>query len=97
MDDGKIIIKVIRSFKNKIETKVISGGILKSNKGINLPGTILKNSTLTISDKKNIRLAIKLGIDWIALSFVQSPKDISEIKNYNKIYLLWLKLRNQAL
>ncbi len=80
LDDGKIVIKVIKSTKNKIESKVISGGILKSNKGINLPGTILKNSPLTITDKKNIKLAIKLGIDWIALSFVQSPRDIKEIK-----------------
>ena len=80
LDDGKIVIKVIKSTKNKIESKVISGGILKSNKGINLPGTILKNSPITITDKKNIKLAIKLGIDWIALSFVQSPRDIKEIK-----------------
>ena len=80
IDDGKIKLKVLSVSKTTIKTKVILGGVLKSKKGLNLPSTILKNSALTSSDKKNVRDGIKLGIDWIALSFIQSPDDIKDLR-----------------
>ncbi len=84
IDDGKIKLKVLKVYKNIIETKVISEGILKSKKGINLPETVLKNSALTSADKKNVKKAIELGVDWIALSFIQSPEDIKDLRKICK-------------
>tara|TARA_Y100000996_G_scaffold388034_1_gene347300 strand:+ start:594 stop:2012 length:1419 start_codon:yes stop_codon:yes gene_type:complete len=80
IDDGKIKLKVLKISKKIIEARVILEGILKSNKGINLPETILKNSALTPSDKKYAKAGIKLGVDWIALSFIQSPEDIKDLR-----------------
>ena len=79
IDDGKIKLKVLKVSKNIIETKVLLDGVLKSKKGINLPETVLKNSALTSADKKNVKKGMKLGVDWIALSFIQSPEDLSLI------------------
>ena len=84
IDDGKIKLKVLKVSKNIIETKVISEGVLKSKKGINLPETILKNSALTLADKKNVKKAMELGVDWIALSFIQSPEDIKDLRKICK-------------
>tara|TARA_X000000368_G_scaffold217535_2_gene171672 strand:- start:12985 stop:14403 length:1419 start_codon:yes stop_codon:yes gene_type:complete len=84
IDDGKIKLKALKVSKNFIETKVILEGTLSSKKGINLPETILKNSSLTELDKKNVRIAMKLGIDWIALSFIQSPDDIKDLRKICK-------------
>ncbi len=84
IDDGKIKLKVLKVSKNIIEARVILEGILKSKKGINLPDTVLKNSALTESDKKNVRQGIKYGVDWIALSFIQTPRDISDLRKICK-------------
>ena len=84
IDDGKIKLKVLKVSKNIIETKVISDGVLKSKKGINLPETVLKNSALTLADKKNVKKGMELGVDWIALSFIQSPEDIKDLRKICK-------------
>ncbi len=84
IDDGKIKLKVLKVSNNTIETRVILEGILKSKKGINLPETVLKSSSLTYSDKKNVKKSIELGVDWIALSFIQSPEDIKDLRNICK-------------
>ena len=84
IDDGKIKLKVLKVSKNIIEAKVILEGVLKSKKGINLPETVLKSSALTLSDKKNVKIGIKHGIDWIALSFIQSPNDIKDLRKICK-------------
>jgi len=84
IDDGKIKLKVLKVSKNIIETKVISEGVLKSKKGINLPETVLKNSALTLADKKNVKKGMELGVDWIALSFIQSPEDIKDLRKICK-------------
>ena len=84
IDDGKIKLKVLKVYKNIIETKVLLEGVLKSKKGINLPETVLKNSALTSKDKKNVKKGIELGVDWIALSFIQSPEDIKDLRKICK-------------
>ena len=84
IDDGKIKLKVLKVSKNIIETKVILEGVLKSKKGINLPETVLKNSALTSADKKNVKKGMELGVDWIALSFIQSPEDIKDLRKICK-------------
>ena len=84
IDDGKIKLKALKVSKNIIEARVILEGILKSKKGINLPETVLKNSALTVSDKKNVKKGIELGVDWIALSFIQTPEDIIDLRKICK-------------
>ena len=81
IDDGKIKLKVLKVSKKIIEVKVLQEGKIKSNKGINLPETYLNTSPLTEIDIKNLKLAIREGIDWVALSFIQRPKDVEELKN----------------
>jgi pyruvate kinase len=80
LDDGKIHLKVTSVKINEIRTKVLQGGLLKSNKGVNLPQTNLKNSALSSIDKKFASMAVQEGVDWIALSFVQKPNDIKELR-----------------
>jgi len=80
IDDGNIHLKITSVKENFIRTKVLQGGILKSNKGLNLPQSDLKTSALSNSDKKFLRIASNLDVDWIALSFVQKPSDIKELR-----------------
>ena len=80
LDDGKIHLKVTSVKVNEIRTKVLQGGYLKSNKGVNLPQTNLKNSALSTIDKKFASMAVREGVDWVALSFVQKPNDIKELR-----------------
>ena len=90
IDDGNIHLKITSVKENLIRTKVLQGGILKSNKGLNLPKSDLKTSALSNSDKKFVRIASNLDVDWIALSFVQNPSDIKELKKLcnNKISVM---------
>ena len=80
IDDGNIHLKITSIKENLIRTKVLQGGILKSNKGLNLPQSDLKTSALSNSDKKFVKIASNLNVDWIALSFVQKPSDIKELR-----------------
>ena len=90
LDDGKIHLKVTRVRANEIKTRVLQGGYLKSNKGINLPQTNIKTSALSSIDKKFAIIAVQEGVDWIALSFVQKPNDIKELRKIclNKVSIM---------
>ena len=80
LDDGKIHLKVTSVKANEIRTKVLQGGYLKSNKGVNFPQTNIKTSALSTIDKKFANIAVQEGVDWIALSFVQKPNDIKDLR-----------------
>jgi pyruvate kinase len=85
VDDGKIMLEVIdTNGKDQVRLKIISGGILSSKKGVNLPNTKVSLPSLTEKDKKDARFALEHGVDWIALSFVRSVNDILEIKELIK-------------
>ena len=90
LDDGKLKFRVLKKNRNEIHTKVIIGGKLTSNKGLNLPDIILDTSPLTLKDKKDLKFILKNEIDWIALSFVQKLSDVLEVKKYikNKVSLV---------
>jgi len=81
LDDGKLIFKVIET-DNKyiVKAKVIQGGSLSSNKGVNLPNTKISLPALTKKDKEDAIFAIRKKVDWIALSFVRNKKDLEELK-----------------
>jgi pyruvate kinase len=82
VDDGKLILKVIKTNNvDLVQAKVIQGGELKSKKGVNLPNTNISLPALTDKDKKDALFAIKNSFDWIALSFVRTKKDVKELEN----------------
>lgn len=77
IDDGKIEVKVVDITKEKeVKVVVIVGGVLSSNKGINLPDTKISLPALTEKDLEDLEFIIEQKLDWVALSFVRSVKDI---------------------
>lgn len=80
LDDGKVRVEIIKKAPNKLSGKVIAGQKLSDRKGFNLPSVILKNSALTAKDKKDLKYALSLGVDWVAQSFVQTAEDVKEAK-----------------
>ena len=82
LDDGKLILEVISSDGKKlIQCKVIQGGVLSSNKGVNFPNTKISMPSLTEKDKGDLNFAIEMDIDWVGLSFVRSARDIIDLKH----------------
>lgn len=81
IDDGKIELRVLNTNRrDKITAKVVIGGKISNNKGVNLPDTKTTVPALTEKDRKDLQFAIKNGANWIALSFVRSPDDVKELK-----------------
>ncbi|NQV44616.1 MAG: pyruvate kinase [Rhodospirillales bacterium] len=78
LDDGKIRLTVKEFGKDYALTEVVTGGILSNHKGVNLPNVVVDVSPLTDKDREDLRFALDMGVDWIALSFVQRPEDVAE-------------------
>jgi pyruvate kinase len=82
LDDGKLIFEVLSTNgSTEVLTTVIQGGPLKSKKGVNLPNTKVSLPALTPKDMQDAIFAIKEQVDWIALSFVRTPKDLQELQD----------------
>lgn len=79
IDDGKVTLKAIKVTADTVHTETIIGGKISNNKGINLPGVAVNVPALSAKDEDDLRWAIKLGVDMIALSFVRSAKDINRV------------------
>jgi len=84
INDGRIRLKVLEFDEQRALTEVIVGGEISSNKGVNVPDLILPISPLTDKDHKDLEYALSLGVDWIAMSFVQRPEDMSELRGLVK-------------
>jgi pyruvate kinase len=82
LDDGKVEMRVekIDRASQKLHCRVVVGGVLSSNKGVNFPGVYLSVKALTAKDKTDLMFGLDQGVDWVALSFVRNPQDILEIK-----------------
>src|SRR5271154_6038696 len=80
IDDGKIRLRTWSSKPDSAEAAVEVGGELRDRKGINLPDTLLPFSAMTDKDRSDLDAALNLGVDWIALSFVQRADDVAELK-----------------
>ena len=80
VNDGYIALKVESCNKKSAVTTVKVGGYISSHKGVNLPNTKLNISAITEKDKEDLKFALKNGVDWIGLSFVQKAEDVREIK-----------------
>jgi pyruvate kinase len=77
LDDGKIRMQVIDKKADAIDAKVLVPGPLGSRKGVSMPDTILPISPITEKDKADLDFALRLGVDWVALSFVQRGEDVA--------------------
>ena len=80
LDDGKIRLRVDSVEKDRAKTTVLAGGRLTSRKGVNVPNAVLPLASLTKKDHTDLEFALRAGVDWIALSFVQRPSDIVEAR-----------------
>lgn len=88
LDDGKLKMEVMATTMEsegleagKITCKVVVGGALSNRKGVNTPTIIIPMSPMTAKDRADLTFALTLSIDWVALSFVQKPEDIVELRN----------------
>ncbi|MBK9146927.1 MAG: pyruvate kinase [Flavobacteriales bacterium] len=81
LDDGKLRLEVIGTDgRTEVTTRVVHGGLLSANKGINLPNTRVSLPCLTEKDRADLDFALEQDVDWVGLSFVRSARDIIELK-----------------
>ena len=87
LDDGKLRLEVTATDGLKrVTTRVINGGKLTANKGINLPNTKVSLPSLSEKDKQDLEFALTHNVDWVGLSFVRSARDIIELKHLIRSY-----------
>jgi pyruvate kinase len=82
IDDGLLRLRVVRKERGRVVTKVIEGGVLKEGKGINLPGIRIPGRVFTEQDRRDLEFGIKIGVDYVAMSFVRSKDDILDVKRH---------------
>ena len=82
LDDGLLEFTVLDKNETQVKAEVIRGGILKNNKGMNLPGLALSVPALTEKDKKDVDFIVNHSVDYIALSFVRSASDVKTLQDY---------------
>ncbi|UYN93320.1 MAG: pyruvate kinase [Enhydrobacter sp.] len=80
IDDGKVRLRIVAHDENTIDTEVEVAGPISDRKGVNLPNLVLPLSPMTPKDRKDLDFGLSLGVDWVALSFVQHANDIAELK-----------------
>lgn len=80
LDDGRVSLKVIDCGSDYADAEVIAGDELSNHKGLNLPGVQLPIAALTEKDRDDLVFGLDLGVDWVALSFVQRPEDMAEAR-----------------
>ncbi|MFM8700242.1 MAG: pyruvate kinase [Hyphomicrobiales bacterium] len=80
IDDGKVRLRVTNATRTKATTIVEVPGKVSNRKGVSLPDTTIPVSAMTEKDRSDLEAALEAGIDWIALSFVQRPEDVAEVR-----------------
>jgi pyruvate kinase len=80
LDDGKVRLKVSDCGKSFADTVVIQGDTLSDHKGVALPGAVIPHPALTAKDHDDLAFALRIGVDWVALSFVQRAADMAELR-----------------
>lgn len=81
IDDGRVRVRVLDAQAEVLETVVIVGGIISDRKGVNIPNAVLDISPLTTKDRRDLEFGLELGVDWVALSFVQKASDLAEARS----------------
>ncbi len=79
VDDGKVKLEVIEVDGPRVRTRVLEGGPVSNNKGINLPGVAVSVPALSEKDKDDLRWALRIGVDFVFLSFVRSAADVEDV------------------
>ncbi|MEP3347312.1 MAG: pyruvate kinase [Litoreibacter sp.] len=80
VNDGKIRLKVKDCGKDFANCEVVVGGTISNRKGVNVPDVLLPLAALSEKDRKDLEFVCELGVDWLALSFVQRPEDVNEAR-----------------
>lgn len=80
IDDGRVCLRIDTASRESALAIVLSDGTVKDRKGVNLPDTVLPIPALTEKDRNDLDAALNLGVDWVALSFVQRPDDVAEVR-----------------
>ncbi|MCM2443315.1 pyruvate kinase [Agrobacterium vitis] len=81
IDDGRVRVRVTGVGPDVIDAVVVVSGVISDRKGVNLPGSVLDISPLTPKDRKDLEFGLELGVDWVALSFVQTARDMIEARS----------------
>jgi pyruvate kinase len=84
LDDGKLALRIIEASPQHAVTEVVTGGRLSNRKGVSVPDTVIPITAMTDKDRGDAEAAIDAGVDWIAVSFVQRPEDIAEVKKMTR-------------
>jgi pyruvate kinase len=84
LDDGKLSLKVLGVEGRDVSCKVVDGGWLSNHKGMNLPDSELSTRALTEKDRKDVGFGIEAGVDFVALSFVRTARDVTQLRQYMK-------------
>ncbi|MDR1828666.1 MAG: pyruvate kinase [Methylobacteriaceae bacterium] len=84
IDDGKLRLVVEKMTRGSLTTRVVVGGTISSRKGVSVPDTTLPLKALTDKDAADLRAAVAAGVDWVALSFVQRPQDLEEVRRISR-------------
>ncbi|GHC64127.1 pyruvate kinase [Neogemmobacter tilapiae] len=84
VNDGKIRLKVEKCGKDFADCTVTVGGAISNRKGVNVPDVVLPLAALSDKDRKDLEFVCELGVDWLALSFVQRPEDVLEARELAK-------------
>jgi pyruvate kinase len=79
IDDGLLELRIVKKSDQDLKAKVVVGGMLKSRKGVNLPGVRISMSSLTEKDIRDLEFGLEAGVDFVAMSFVRSAGDIQEV------------------
>jgi len=80
MHDGLVELKVLNIKDKLVEAKVVKAGVIFSHKGVNIPGVDLGLPVITPKDIEDLKFGLKLGVDYVALSFVSSAKDMNDLR-----------------
>jgi pyruvate kinase len=79
IDDGLLELKIVKKSGDELTAKVMVGGVLKSRKGVNLPDVSISMSSLTDKDIRDLEFGLKVGVDFVAMSFVRSARDVQDV------------------
>jgi pyruvate kinase len=84
LDDGKLSVRVLEVAAASALTEVVTGGRLTNRKGVSVPDTVIPITAMTAKDHGDAEAAVDAGADWIAVSFVQRPEDVAEVKKLSR-------------
>jgi len=80
IDDGRVRLRVVEALGNRVRCRVETGGLIRSQKGVNLPGSYLPIPSITDRDREMLEYAVRWDVDYVALSFVRRAEDVEDLK-----------------